>query len=293
DRRVFRLDDAPPRSQADIARIAAAVWLTPQMDRLFQEGASGRRRFLDRLVWALEPTHAREIAAHDTAVASRNRLLAEGGADRSWLAGLEDSIARHAVAATASRLTLVERLNGVEAGIMGAFPPAHIALLCPIADRLATEPALAVEDWLRAELAAARGRDAASGGTGLGAHRTDMVLTDLESETPAALASTGQQKALMIGVILAHAALITQARGFAPLLLLDEPAVHLDVSRRNALWEVLMTLPAQTILTGTDGDIFLPLSGEAEGLVTGGGILRPDRRFLCAGADAAPVTEAR
>jgi DNA replication and repair protein RecF len=188
---------------------------------------------------------------------------------------------------------LVERLNRVEAGVMGMFPPARIALLCPIADRLATEPALAVEDWLRAELQAGRGRDAASGGTSLGAHRSDMLLTDIASGIPAALASTGQQKALLIGVILAHAALIAQARGFAPLLLLDEPAVHLDVSRRNALWEVLMTLPAQTILTGTDGDTFLSLSGEAEGFITGDGILQRDCRFLCAGSDAAPVTEAR
>ena len=111
DRRVFRLDGAAPRNQADIARLVAAVWLTPQMDRLFQEGLSGRRRFLDRLVWALEPGHAREMAAHDTAVHSRNRLLAEGRQDPSWLAGLEDAIARHAVAASAARLGLVTRLN--------------------------------------------------------------------------------------------------------------------------------------------------------------------------------------
>ncbi len=132
DGRVFRLDGAAPRSQADIARLVTAVWLTPQMDRLFMEGLSGRRRFLDRLVWALEPGHAREMAAHDTAVGSRNRLLAEGRQDRSWLAGLEDAIARHAVAASAARLALVTRLNAeAEAGGIGLFPPARIGLGLP------------------------------------------------------------------------------------------------------------------------------------------------------------------
>ena len=111
DRRVFRLDGATPRNQAEVANRAAAVWLTPRMDRLFQEGASGRRRFLDRLVWALDAGHAREVAAHDGAMTQRNRLLAEGRAEPAWLAGLEDAMARHGVAATAARIALVRRLN--------------------------------------------------------------------------------------------------------------------------------------------------------------------------------------
>jgi DNA replication and repair protein RecF len=293
DRRVFRLDGTAPRNQADIARLVAAVWLTPQMDRLFQEGLSGRRRFLDRLVWALEPGHAREMASHDSAVHSRNRLLAEGRQDPSWLAGLEDSIARHAVAASAARLSLVTRLNAqVQAG-SGAFPPARIALVCQIAERLETEPALAVEDWLRAGLAANRPRDAAAGTCALGAHRTDMLLTDVTTNTPAALASTGQQKALLIGVILAHAGLIASARGFAPLLLLDEPAVHLDADRRQALWSVLSSLPAQTIITGTDADPFLPLTEHAEAFALRDGHLDSDERFLRPGDAASPVTQPR
>lgn len=292
DRRVFRLDGAAPRNQADIARIVAAVWLTPQMDRLFQEGLSGRRRFLDRLVWALEPGHAREMAAHDTAVGSRNRLLSEGRHDRAWLSGLEDSIARHAVAASAARLSLVTRLNAQIAAGAGAFPPGRIGLACPIAERLQVEPALKVEDWLRETLAANRPRDSAAGTCLLGAHRTDMRLTDVTTGTPAALASTGQQKALLIGVILAHAALIASARGFAPLLLLDEPAVHLDAERRRALWDVLIALPAQTVITGTDAETFLPLAGHAEALATGGGGLHPDGRFLRLQTDTTPVPAA-
>jgi DNA replication and repair protein RecF len=287
ERRGFRLDGAPPRSQADIGRRIAAVWLTPQMDRLFTEGLSGRRRFLDRLVWALEPNHAREIAAHDTAIGSRNRLLAEGRRDPAWLSAVEDAIARHAVAATAARMILIRRLN--EQGTASGFPPAHIDLACPIAEKLAAEPALATEDWLRAELLASRGRDAASGGTSLGVHRSDMMLTDLTTGTPAALASTGQQKALLIGIVLAHARLIEAVRGFAPLLLLDEPVVHLDAARRSALWTVLMDLPAQTLITGTDSDTFLPLAGCAEAFGVGGGLLVADPRFLHAG----PVTGTR
>ncbi len=276
DRRIFRLDGAAPRSQAEIARRIAAVWLTPQMDRLFQEGLSGRRRFLDRLVWALEPGHAREMAAHDAAMGSRNRLLTEGRQDRAWLAGLEDAMARHAVAATAARSALVARLNAALAsGVAGAFPVARIALACPIAERLAADPALAVEDWLRASLEANRGRDAAAHAAALGAHRSDMVLTDAVAGTPAALASTGEQKALLIGVILGHAVLIAETRGFPPILLLDEPAVHLDPRRREALFAALIRLQAQTLMTGTDIETFAPLSGRAEMLRTGGGALYP------------------
>ncbi len=284
DRRAFRLDGETPRSQAAIAQRLAAVWLTPQMDRLFGEGASGRRRFLDRLVWALEPGHAREIAAHDTAMASRNRLLAQGGADPAWLAGLEDSMVRHAVAAAAARRGLVARLNAaLAAGAAGAFPAARMTLLDPVADRLDVDPALAVEDWLRAALQEARPRDAAAGSAGWGAHRADMTLFDSVSGVSAALASTGQQKALLLGVVLGHAALITAARGSPPLLLLDEPAVHLDIERRRDLLAALAALDATVLLTGTDPDVFSPLQGRAEAWRTGGDGLLPDPAFAPAG----------
>ncbi len=278
ERRQFRLDGQPVRAQAELADRVAAVWLTPQMDRLFQEGASGRRRFLDRLAWALEPTHAREVAAHDNAMSQRNRLLAGGRADPAWLAGLEDAMARHAVAAAAARRALVARLNAVmEAGIAtGSFPAARMVLLCPIADALAEQPALAVEDALRTALAADRRRDAAAGGAARGAHRADMALIHLPKDQPAELCSTGEQKALLISTVLAHAALIAEARGFAPLLLLDEVAAHLDVVRREALFAALATLPAQSFLTGTDAEVFRPLEGVADRFRAYPGILVPE-----------------
>ena len=289
DRRVFRLDGATPRSQAEIAAHVAAVWLTPQMDRLFQEGASGRRRFLDRLVWALEPGHAREVTAHDAAMAQRNRLLADRPADTGWLAGLEDAMARHAVAATAARMALVARMNAVAP--FPGFPAAYMGLNCAIAERLEASPALAVEDWLREGLSGGRARDAAAGSTAIGTHRTDMVLADAVTGTPAALASTGEQKALLVGVILRHAALIAGARGFAPMLLLDEPAVHLDPERRAALFAALLRLPAQTLITGTDAETFLPLAGRAEGLRVHGGELLPDQRFPQIDSTDTPVPD--
>ena len=280
DRRVFRLDGEPARSQAAIATRLAALWLTPQMDRLFGEGASGRRRFLDRLVWALEPGHAREVAAHDTAMASRNRLLSQGNADPAWLAGLEDSMARHAVAAAASRRALAARLNAaLAAGAAGRFPVARMSLLDPVADRLEQGPALQAEDWLRAALREGRARDAAAGSAGLGAHRADMALADAATGLPAGLASTGQQKALLLGVILGHAALITAARGTPPVLLLDEPAVHLDAERRRDLLDALAAGTGTVVLSGTDAGIFAPLHGVAEGWRTGGNDLCKDPEF--------------
>lgn len=277
ERRVFRLDGQPVRTQSDLADRVAAVWLTPQMDRLFQEGASGRRRFLDRLAWALEPTHAREVAAHDNAMAQRNRLLAQGRGDPRWLAALEDAMARHAVAATAARRALVLRLNAVLAGgaATGAFPAARMDLACPIAAALADQPALAAEDALREALAADRRRDAAAGGAARGAHRADMGLVHLPKDQAAEFCSTGEQKALLISVVLAHAALIAEARGFAPLLLLDEVAAHLDQRRREALFAALAALPAQSFLTGTDIEVFRPLRGVADLFAACPGLLLP------------------
>ncbi len=279
-RRKWRLDGEALRSSAELADRAAAVWLTPQMDRLFQEGASGRRRFLDRLVWALEPGHAREVAAHDTAMAGRNRLLAEGRRDARWLAALEDAMARHSVAAVAARRALLSRLTAVLEGgtATGAVPAARLDLLDPIAEALEAAPALAVEDRVREELAAGRARDAAAGGAAVGAHRTDLAMTHLPKSLPAELCSTGEQKALLVSVVLAHAALIGAARGFAPLLLLDEVAAHLDAARREALYAALAGLPAQVFLTGTEPDIFHPLRGTAEGFraTPGGLVALPD-----------------
>jgi DNA replication and repair protein RecF len=261
ERRVFQLDGATPRAQAEISGRLAAVWLTPQMDRLFTDAASGRRKFLDRLVVALEPAHAREVAAFEAASAQRNRLLAEPRADADWLAGLEDSMARHAVAATAARMVLVSRLNAaLESGAAEPFPAVYLALDCAIAERLAANPALAVEDWLRGALRDARSADAARGAASFGPQRADLTIADAGTARPAGLSSTGQQKSMLIGIILGHAALIAAARGAPPLLLLDEPLVHLDEARRQALFVALSGRGLHAFLTGTDAEPFKPLA---------------------------------
>ncbi|MBB5373262.1 DNA replication and repair protein RecF [Acidocella aromatica] len=260
DRREFRLNGAKPRTQSEVAEQLAAVWLTPQMDRLFTDTASGRRKFLDRLVVALEPSHAREIAAFESASAQRNRLLAEDRAEAAWLAGLEDSMARHAVAATAARMALLTRLNtAIATGAADPFPRVALALDCAIATRLAATPALEVEDALRAAYAHARAQDAAARSASLGPQRTDFLIADADSNRPAALSSTGQQKAMLIGIVLGHASLIATARGTPPLLLLDEPLVHLDSIRRAALFAALNTGALSAWLTGTDHETFAGL----------------------------------
>ena len=265
ERRAFRLDGAKIRAQADLAERVAAVWITPQMDRLFQESAGGRRRFLDRLAMALEPHLAREVTAYESAMAGRNRLLQKGRAEAAWLAGLEDAMARHGIAMAASRRALVARLNAAPAaGAAGSFPAAILALQCPAAALLEEMPALAAEEALRAAWAAARPRDAAAGATQSGPHRADVLFTHAAKAMPASLCSTGEQKALLISTVLAHAGLIAAARGFAPLLLLDEVAAHLDEERRVALFEALAALPAQSFLTGTDAEVFAPISSLAE-----------------------------
>ncbi len=261
-RRSFRLDGAAVRSQAEIAQVFSCVWLTPQMDRLFLEGAGGRRRFLDRLVMALTPDHARQMAAHERSVSSRNRLLADRPNEELWLTSLEDSIARHAVAASAARLSLVESMNA-QPFPSADFPQSTLHLDCEISQKLMSVSALQVEDWIRAKLRDSRREDRARGSTSMGAHKADFLLSDVETGRSAELSSSGQQKAMLIGVVLSHAALIEQSRGEAPAILLDEPLLHLDEQRRDALLASLGALNTPVILTGTDADPFSALTGKA------------------------------
>lgn len=258
DRREFRLNGVKPRAQSEVAEQLAAVWLTPQMDRLFTDSASGRRKFLDRLVIALEPSHARDIAAFESASAQRNRLLATSSYDPAWMRALEDGMARHAVAATAARASLLARLNATLAsGVVDPFPRVALSLACVIAQRLAQDPALAVEDWLRTALAAGRSFDSQAKSASYGPQKADLQMQDATSGQPAAQASTGQQKAMLLGTILGHAAMIQAVRGTPPLLLLDEPLVHLDAARRQALFTTLAQADFPAWLTGTDLAPFL------------------------------------
>ena len=251
-------------SQAALGEHVAAVWLTPQMDRLFTESASGRRRFLDRLVFGFDPGHAGRVTAYENAMRQRARLLREGRRDPAWLSALEEAMATRAVAIAAARRDLVRRLNQAASAAPGPFPQARSAVEGDVEHWLDEMPALAAEDRLRELLAEARPRDAEAGGAAVGTHRTDMAVHEAARELPAAQCSTGEQKALLVSIMLAHARLVAEAHGAPPLLLLDEVAAHLDASRRAALFDAVCAVGAQAWMTGTDLEAFRALGDRAQ-----------------------------
>ena len=263
-RRIVRIDGKAASSQTALGLHVAAVWLTPQLDRLFLDGASERRRFLDRLVTALHPGHAGDVAAYDNALRQRSRLVAEGGRDPHWFAALEDTMARHGVALAAARADTVHRLDAAARLGIGPFPRAALAMAGEVDGWLDTMAALDAEDRLRAELAANRLRDAEAGTTSIGPHRSDLAVRHLDLDLPAAEGSTGQQKAVLVSIALAHARLVAMSRGRPPLLLLDEISAHLDAERRTALFDEVVALGAQSWMTGTDAELFAPLRGRAQ-----------------------------
>jgi DNA replication and repair protein RecF len=263
-RRVVRIDGRPASSQTALGLHVAAVWLTPQLDRLFLDGASDRRRFLDRLVTALHPEHAGDVAAYENALRQRSRLLGEGNRDPHWFTALEDTMARHGVALAANRADTVQRLDAAARLGVGPFPRASLAMAGEIDGWIATMAALDAEDRLRSALAASRLRDAEAGTTSMGPHRSDLAVRHLDLDLPAAEGSTGQQKAVLVSIALAHARLVALSRGRPPLLLLDEIAAHLDSERREAQFDEVVALGAQSWMTGTDAGLFKPLAGRAQ-----------------------------
>jgi DNA replication and repair protein RecF len=271
ERRTVRIDGETVRNQSALSEHLGVVWLTPQMDRLFLDGPAGRRRFVDRLALAIDTAHAGRVGAYEEALRERARLLRDGPADRDWLSALETVMAAQGVAVAAARRETVQRLDAICARAEGAFPRARLALAGTVEGWLDEMPALAAEADFAAALANARRSDAGSGGAALGPHRSDVVVHLLPSGTPAEFASTGEQKALLIAIVLAHAKLRSVMRGAPPLLLLDEVAAHLDSVRRATLFDVLRRLDSQTWLTGTEPSVFAPLRRHAQFLAVQNG----------------------
>ncbi len=272
-RRAVRIDGRPAASQTALGLHVAAVWLTPQLDRLFLDGPGERRRFLDRLVTALHPEHAGDVAAYENALRQRARLLGEGNRDPHWFGALEDTMARHGVALAAARADTVQRLDAAARLGIGPFPRAALAMAGEVDGWVAAMAAIDAEDRLRAALAANRGRDGEAGTTLCGPHRSDLAVRHLDLDLPAAEGSTGQQKAVLVSIALAHARLVALSRGRAPLLLLDEIAAHLDAERRAALFDEVVALGLQCWMTGTDAELFSPLGRRAQVLrVTDGAV---------------------
>ncbi|MBI1777711.1 MAG: DNA replication/repair protein RecF [Proteobacteria bacterium] len=264
ERRLVRIDGKPQRGHAALAAFGAIAWLTPQMDGLFLGPASGRRRFLDRLVYGFDAEHARRLSHYEHALSERSRLLKQGQIDTTWLSALEATLASQGVAVAAARLDLLRRLNEVSAESEGAFPRAHLRVAGTVEAALEATPALEVEERLRSRFAELRRLDAETGGSAEGPQRSDLKVSFGSRNLPAEQASTGEQKALIIAITLANARLIRGHRGQPPLLLLDEVAAHLDDGRRQALYEEILALGSQAWLTGTDEGLFRHLAGAAQ-----------------------------
>jgi DNA replication and repair protein RecF len=263
ERRAVRINGAAASGQTALSEHVSMVWLTPAMDRLFVEAPAGRRRFLDRLVVAFDPAHAGRLQAYDRARRDRARLLRDRRRDDSWLAALERNMAERAVAIAAARLDLIERLRRAIGEETGSFPRPEITVRGMVEDWLERRPALEVEEEYRAALARARAQDGDSG-TCEGVHRSDLMARLSAAGPSAEQASTGEQKAILISLILAHGRLLARLKGRVPVLLLDEITAHLDSARRAALFEAIEDLGAQAWLTGTDATLFAPLRPGAQ-----------------------------
>jgi DNA replication and repair protein RecF len=273
ERRAVRIDGEPVRRQAELGERLGVLWLTPAMDRLFVEGPEGRRRLLDRLVLGLDPAHATRVARYEQVLRERSRLLRDGPNDRAWLAVLEETMAAEGVAIAAARREAIERLDRACAGAGGAFPRARLSLVGTVETWLEAMPALAAEERFKAALAQGRAGDALSGGAVIGPHRSDLAVVHADKGIAADAASTGEQKALLISILLAQAELQRVVRGEPPLLLLDEVAAHLDAVRRDALFDILAGLDGQTWISGTDAALFAPLRGTARFIAVHDGAL--------------------
>lgn len=274
--RKVRINGANARAVEDLSAWLRVLWLTPAMDGLFTGAASDRRRFLDRLVMTLIPDHGSAVTGFDTAMRQRNRLL-EDNADPDWLSAVEAQMAAHAAALYFSRLDSLQHLQQLaNTGLESAFPAADLALdpLFGAEENYASSTAL--EQVLRAHWQSSRREDGAAKRTLTGPHRTDLIVTHAQKSMPASLCSTGEQKALLIGLILAHARLVSQMTGITPILLLDEIAAHLDPDRRLALFAALDALGTQCWMTGTDTMLFDGLGDAAQRITVNAGRLTID-----------------
>ncbi len=275
--RSVRINQAPAPSSQALLEYLRVVWLTPAMDGLFTGAASDRRRFLDRLVLAIDARHADRVSAYERAMRERNRLFAEGRNDAGWLGALEAQLAEHGVAIAAARKECVALLAAAisAAGLDGPFPAAILGITGTVEDTLDGASATEAEDRFRQTLADGRFADRAAKRTLAGPHLSDLTVMHAPKRMPAADCSTGEQKALLVGIVLAHARLIARLSGETPIVLLDEIAAHLDEARRADLFRILLDLGSQAWLTGTDPEPFKALGDKAQFMAVADGKLRP------------------
>ncbi|MGE0503322.1 MAG: DNA replication/repair protein RecF [Rhizobiaceae bacterium] len=264
--RKVRINGAAARSAEDMLDWLRVTWLTPAMDALFTGPAGDRRRFLDRLVLAVDPGHGARVLDYEKAMRGRNRLLAEDSRDGAWFDAIEAQMAETGTAIAAARAETVRLLTSMIARLPddGPFPRSVIALEGEADTLVAGLPSVDAEEAVRARLARGRNRDRAAGRTLDGPHRSDLVVRHGPKDMPAELCSTGEQKALLIGIVVSHARLCGEMAGSVPILLLDEVAAHLDPGRRAALFAILENLDCQAFMTGTERGLFSALEGRAQ-----------------------------
>jgi DNA replication and repair protein RecF len=275
--RRVRINGAPARSADAMLEWLRVVWLTPAMDALFTGPAGDRRRFLDRLVLAIDASHGQRALDYEKAMRGRNRLLSEGSRDGAWFEAIETQMAETGVAIAAARAELVRLLVAMIEKLPAdsPFPQAELALSGDLETQIAALPAVEVEENFRRALAGGRERDRAAGRTLDGPHRSDLQVRHRPKAMPAELCSTGEQKALLVGIVLSHARLTGEMSGIRPILLLDEIAAHLDTGRRAALFSILEELDCQTFMTGTEPALFSALAGRAQFLTVDHGTVGP------------------
>ena len=278
--RLVIIDGVVRKSSGALGQYMRQLWLTPAMDRLFAGPASDRRRFLDRLVAAFDPEHGARILVFEKVMRERNLLLEETRPDTTWLASLEAHMAEAAVAIAAARLTALDALGHhiTEARETSAFPWGVVSVEGEIEALISRMPAVRAEDEYRRLLADSRGQDKAAGRTLSGPHRSDLSVLHGPKNMPAGLCSTGEQKALLIGLTLAQARAVSQESGIAPVLLLDEVAAHLDRERRRGLFDALAALGCQSWMTGTDAELFEGLGRDAAVFHVGDGTISEMKR---------------
>jgi DNA replication and repair protein RecF len=265
EKRIIKVDGKVSRGQAELARHLAMVWLTPQMEQLFQEGASAGRKFLDRLVYSFDSEHASRINEYDYAMRERNKLLSGYRPDANWLDALEQTMAETAAAIAQARLSTVEHINiSIQESTL-SFPKAHMAILGVVEDMLTSGmPAVMAEEAFKKRLREGRGQDAAAGRTLAGIHRSEMQVIHIIKQMPAGSCSTGEQKALLLSIVLAQARAGARWSKVVPIILLDEVVAHLDSTRRLELFEEICQIGAQTWMTGTDAALFAGLEHIAQ-----------------------------
>ena len=280
EKRTVRIGGKTVKSQISLSEYVNAQWLTPQMDGLLRDSKAGRRKFLDRLVFGYDNEHVDKINTHDHAMRERSRLLKEGNWDDRWLAILESRMASNGVAVGVARIQVIDRLKKFCNESYQAFPGVGLSIVGDLEKYLTESTIDETEDRVRKSLAKSRLRDSIVGGACIGPHKSDLCVQHLDKGLVAEVCSTGEQKALLIAIILAHIRMISEERGRVPILLLDEVIAHLDEARRRSLFSALTAIGGQVWLSGTDPILFEPLVGNANFFSVSDGRVTPQLEMV-------------